>query len=56
MFFKSLLEDNNDKGGNESPYYSSSTDIYDPWYATDGQTFGGSFSPSSNNNDDNSEE
>ena len=54
MFFKSLLEDN-DKGGNESPYYSSSSNPYDPWYATDGQTFGGSFS-ASNDNDNEEEE
>ncbi len=53
MFLKSLFEDNNDKGGNDSPYYSSSTNPYDPWYATDGSTYGGSFSSSSNNNNDN---
>ena len=47
--FGNTNEGDND---NESPYYSSSSDIHDPWYATDGSTYGGSFVPSSSDDDE----
>ncbi len=47
-----LFSNEGDNNDNESPYYSSSTDIHDIWYSTDGSTYGGSFVSSSDDDDE----